>query len=256
MIALQLDVFMIRNGLFGQDYGMKLFLALVGLTICIVFWYKTKKPDYLAVFLTGIVVWSAFEILITVLNIRYIEDAVLFGFDLHWIPASIIRGASEGSVVALVGITAADFIYREDTRNKAIPAAILVLGFFVVRTLLTGLPVRAVGEAVLSRRAVFAWPSVLLFTLLLAFNLFWYFRASDSASRTRARNMFIAIFVLSSIWSVAQYIANVRWVEVGMLQAAPLVEFLVFAWDIVFEVAMCYVTFYTIPHFLGVIDKR
>jgi hypothetical protein len=253
---MQLDVFMIRNGLFGQDYGMKLFLALVGLTICLLFWYKTKKRDYLAVFLTGIVVWSIFEILITVLNIRYIEDAVLFGFDLHWLLASVVRGASEGSVVALVGITAGDFIYREDTRNKAIPAAILVLGFFVARTLLTGLPVRAVGEAVLSRREVFAWPSVLFFMLILAFNLFWYFRAIDTASRTRARNMFIAIIVLSSIWSIAQYIANVRWIEIGVLQAVPILEFLVFAWDIVFEVAMCYVSFYTIPHFFGVIGKE
>ena len=255
-MMMQLDVFMIRNGLFGQDYGMKLFLALVGLTICLVFWYKTKKPDYLAIFLTGIVIWSFFEILITVLEIRYIEDAVLFGLDLHWLPASIVRGASEGSVVALVGITAGDFIYRTDTRNKAVPAAILVLGFFVARTLLTGLPVRAVGEAVLSRRAVFALPSVLFFMLILAFNLFWYFRASGSEARTRARNMFIAIIILSSIWSIAQYIANVRWIEIGVLQAAPLLEFFVFAWDIIFEVAMCYVSFYTIPEFLGLIKKE
>jgi hypothetical protein len=133
---------------------MTLFLALVGLTICLVFWYKTKKRGYLAVFLTGTVVWSTYEILITVLNIRYIEDTVLLGFDLHWLPASVVRSASEGSVVALVGITAGDFIYRTDTLNKAIPAAILVLGFFVARTLFTGLPARAVGEAVLSRREV------------------------------------------------------------------------------------------------------
>ena len=247
---------MIRNGLFGQDYGMKLFLALVGLTICLVFWYKTKKRDYLAVFLTGVVVWSCFEILITVLGIRYIEDAILFGFDIHWLPASVLRGASEGSVVALVGITAGDFIPNRETRKFAIPAAIVLLGFFVTRTLLTGLPLRAVGEAVLSRRAVFAWPSVLFFMFILAFNLFWYFRTSDTAARTRARNMFIAIIVFSMIWSTAQYIANVRWVEIGVLQAVPLLEILVFAWDIIFEVAMCYVSFYTIPQYLGLLSQR
>jgi hypothetical protein len=202
------------------------------------------------------VVWSFFEILITVLSIRYIEDAVLFGFDLHWLPASVLRGASEGSVVALVGITAGDFIPNNETRKYAIPAAILLLGFFVARTLLTGLPVRAVGEAVLSRRAVFAWPSVLFFMLILAFNLFWYFKASDTSARTRARNMFIAILVFSTIWSLAQYIANVRWIEIGVLQAVPLLETLVFAWDIILEVAMCYVSFYTISHFLGIIKKE
>ncbi|MHA1926817.1 MAG: hypothetical protein ACW974_12940, partial [Candidatus Thorarchaeota archaeon] len=244
------------NGLFGQDYGMKLVLALIGLTICIVFWQKSKKRDYVAVFLTGIVVWSFFEILITVLSIRYIEDAVLFGFDLHWLPASVLRGASEGSVVALVGITAGDFIPNKETRKYAIPAAILLLGFFVARTLLTGLPLRAVGETVLSRRAVFAWPSVLFFMLILAFNLFWYFRASNPAARTRARNMFVAILVFSTIWSIAQYIANVRWVEIGALQAVPLLEILVFTWDIVFEVAICYVSFYTIPQYLGILTQE
>jgi hypothetical protein len=110
-----------------------------------------------------------------------------------------------------------------------------------------------VGETVLSRREVFAWPSVLFFMLLLAFNLFWYFRASRPEARTRARNMFIAIIVLSSIWSIAQYIANVRWIEIGVLQAIPVLEFLVFARDIIFEVAMCYVSFYTIPHYLGIL---
>ncbi|MHA2395692.1 MAG: hypothetical protein ACXAC0_03245 [Candidatus Thorarchaeota archaeon] len=253
---MQLDVFMIRNGLFGQDYGMKLVLALVGLTICLVFWHRTKKRDYLAVFLTGVVVWSCFEILITVLSIRYIEDAILFGFDLHWLPASVLRGASEGSVVALVGITAGDFIPNRETRRYAIPAAILLLGFFVARTLLTGLPVRAVGETVLSRREVFAWPSVLFFMLILAFNLFWYFRASDVTARTRARNMFVAILVFSAIWSIAQYVANVRWIEIGILQAVPVLEILVFAWDIIFEVAMCYVSFYTIPQHLGFLTQE
>ena len=254
--TMQLDVFMIRNGLFGQDYGMKLILALVGLTICFVFWYRTKKWDYVAVFLTGVIVWSFFEILITVLNIRYIQDAVLFGFDLHWLAASVLRGASEGSVVALVGITAGDFIPRKETRKYAIPAGILLLSFFVARTLLTGLPVRAVGEVVLSRRDVFALPSVIFFMILFAFNMYWYFKTSDASAKTRARNMFIAIIVFSLIWSTAQYIANVRWVEIGVIQAVPLLEILVFAWDIVFEVAMCYVTFYTLPQSLGLLSQE
>jgi hypothetical protein len=248
---------MIRNGLFGQDYGMKVLLASIGLAFCLFYWYHTKKRHYLVVFISGVVIWSFFEILITVLSIRYIEDAVLFGNNIHWLPASIIRGSSEGSVVALVGITFGDFIPNKQTRWRAVPAAVLLLSFFVARTLLTGLPTRDVGGVVLSRRDVFAWPSVLFFLVLLAFNIYWYLRVRDQFSRTRVRNMFIAILVFSTIWSVAQYIANVRWIEVlsgaVYLQALPLVEFLVFAWDIIFEVAVCYVSFYTIPHRLGLL---
>jgi len=94
-----------------------------------VFWHKTKKPNYLVVFLTGIVVLSIIKILITVLSIRFIEDAILFGFDLHWMPASVIRGASEGSVVALVGITAGDFNPNKETRKYAVPALLNTLDF-------------------------------------------------------------------------------------------------------------------------------
>jgi hypothetical protein len=68
--------------------------------------------------------------------------------------------------------------------------------------------------------------------------------------------MFIAILVFSTIWSIAQYIANVRWVEFGVLQAVPFLEILVFAWDIIFEVAMCYVSFYTIPQYLGILTQE
>ena len=115
---------------------------------------------------------------------------------------------------------------------------------------------RAVGEVVLSRRDVFALPSVIFFMILFAFNMYWYFKMGDASAKTRARNMFIAIIVFSLIWSTAQYIANVRWVEIGVIQAVPLLEILVFAWDIVFEVAMCYVTFYTLPQSLGLLSQE
>jgi hypothetical protein len=239
---------------------MKFVLAMTGLVLCLIFWQRTKKRDYLVVFLAGVVIWSCFEILITVTGIRFIEDAVIFGRDLHWLPASILRGASEGSVVALVGITAGDFIPNKETRKFAIPAAILLLGFFVARTLLTGLPTRDVGGVVLSRREVFAWQSVLFFMLILAFNIYWYFRLGDTSAKKRALYMFAATLIFSAIWSTAQYIANVRWIEVAeglsYVQAAPGLELLVFAWDIIFEVAMCYVSFFTLPYYLGIIRKH
>ena len=50
-----------------------------------------------------------------------------------------------------------------------------------------------------------------------------------------------------------------RWIEVtvGMsyVQAVLGLELLVFAWDIIFEVAMRYVSFFTIPYYLGFIPS-
>lgn len=50
-------------------------------------------------------------------------------------------------------------------------------------------------------------------------------------------------------------ISLVRRIEIGALQAVPLLEILVLAWDIIFEVDMCYVSFFTIPHFLDIIKE-
>ena len=60
-----LELYMIRNGLFAQDYGFKLILILIGLLICILFLIFAKKYDYLFVFLTGIIIWSVFELIMT-----------------------------------------------------------------------------------------------------------------------------------------------------------------------------------------------
>lgn len=145
---------MIRNGLFGHDYEMKLILALIGLSVCLLFIFLSKKNDYLYVFITGVVVWSIFELMITVLGIRSSVEASIFGIEFHWVLAGIIRGSSEGGVVAIVGIIFGDYIPSRNHIKIALPAAILLLAYFVSRTLINGLPNKNIGSDVLSRREV------------------------------------------------------------------------------------------------------
>jgi hypothetical protein len=250
---------MIRNGLFAIDYEMKLFLALIGFSVCILFIIFSKKNDYLYVFITGVVIWSIFEIMITILDIRSSVEPSIFGIDLHWFLAGIIRGSSEGAVVAIVGIIFGDYISNRDHIKVALPAAILILGFFVSRTLINGLPSKEIGGAVLSRREIFAWPSVLFFLFFSILVFTWYISQKDSQIKNRVRNMFISTCIFSSIWSLAQYVANTRWIEVKndtvFTQAPPILEFLVFTWDIFLEISLCYVAFLVIPIMLNLIKQ-
>ncbi|UCG90322.1 MAG: hypothetical protein JSU57_00925, partial [Candidatus Heimdallarchaeota archaeon] len=250
-------IYMIRNGLFGQDYEMKLILALIGLSVCVLFILFSKKNDYFYVFATGLIIWSIFELMITVLGIRSSIDASIFGIDLHWILAGVIRGSSEGSVVAIVGIIFGDYIPSRKHRKIAFPAAILLLTYFVSRTLINALPRKNIGGDVLSRRDVFALPSVLFFLFFSLFIIIWFLSQKELHIKKRVRNMFITTCIFSLIWSIAQYIANTRWIEIQTnntyVQAPPIVEFLVFTWDILFEISMCYVAFLVVPYILNLI---
>ncbi|UCG00420.1 MAG: hypothetical protein JSW11_12315 [Candidatus Heimdallarchaeota archaeon] len=106
--------------------------------------------------------------MITILGIRSSVEPSIFGIELHWLLAGIIRGSSEGAVVAIVGIIFGDYISSRNHIKIALPAAILILAYFVSRTLINGLPSKEIGGAVLSRREIFAWPSVLFFLFFIS----------------------------------------------------------------------------------------
>ena len=253
-------LYMIRNGQFAEDYGFKLILTLIGLLICVLFIILAKKYDYLFVFITGIIIWSSFELIITALGIRYIVDATFFNLDLNWVLAAILRGCSEGGIVALVGIIFGDYIPRKKTMKFALPAGIILISYFVFRTIMNRLAFRDVGGDVSSRRDVFAWPSVVFFAVFLIFNVIWFILQKDPQLRKRALSMFVTVLVFATVWSVAQYIANTRWIEIsigsGYSQASTIVTILIFAWDLLLEVAICYVAFFTIPDTLKHLIKR
>ena len=249
-------VYLIRNGQFAEDYGFKLILTLIALVVCIVLSILRKKYDYLAVFFTGIIIWSLFEIIMTASGVRFIVEGYLFKphIVLNWIIASILRGSSEGAVVAIVGIIFGDYIPRKKTWKFALPAGLLLIGYFMFRTLNNSLVARDVGGAVSSRREVFAWPSVLLFAIFMVFNIVWFIYSKDPKLRKRALSMFVTILMFATLWSVSQYFANTRWIEIdtggSFVEASPIITILIFAWDLIIEVALCYVAFYTIPNTL------
>jgi hypothetical protein len=201
---------MIRNGQFASNYEFKLVLILIGILICVLFIVFQDKKDYFYIFITGMVVWSGYETIITLLGIRGVITANFMGMELNWLLAVILRGSSEGAVVALVGIIFGDYFPQKKYRKIAIPSAIIVLFYFVTRTLMNSLPSRDIGGVVGSRREVFVWQSVLFFVIISIIAISWYIKENNAKIKECARNMFIILIIFSTVWSIAQYIANTR----------------------------------------------
>ena len=51
------SIFMIRGGSFGEDFGRKLIMSIIGLLICVYDWKTNdKRKDYFWVFIVGTII--------------------------------------------------------------------------------------------------------------------------------------------------------------------------------------------------------
>jgi len=73
---------MIREGSFGEDFGLKLIISIIGLLICIYDWRTNdKRKHYFWVFITGTIIWSFAELVLQMADIRVLHEKDLFGID-------------------------------------------------------------------------------------------------------------------------------------------------------------------------------
>jgi hypothetical protein len=72
--------------------------------------------------------------------------------------------------------------------------------------------------------------------------------------------MLAVMVIFAAVWTVAEVVANVRWIEVGApgdySLAPPALAFGAFAWDVVAEIGLMYVPFLAIPHIFGAIKTK
>ncbi|MHA1734127.1 MAG: hypothetical protein ACTSU5_19465 [Promethearchaeota archaeon] len=118
-------------------------------------------------------------------------------------------------------------------------------------------PSMDVGGDVNSRRDLFTGPALVFMLGFLALDLAWLARTSP-ANRERVAYMLVVMVLFGSAWTLGEFCANTRWVEVGSLpsdlsRAPPLVEFGAFAWDVVMEFAFVFVPFLIVPSVLGLV---
>lgn len=265
------SIFMIRGGGFGEDFGSKLIMAIIGVLICVYDWKTNdKRKDYFWVFITGTIIWSSAELILQLAGTRALQEKYLFGLDVTnalWLTIPL-QGMSEGALVAVIGMVFGDRMLNKETRKTGIIIFIIVLGGLSLSYLRYGINYDSVNAGNLkipSRRDIFPLSAVIFIIILCSIALLWL-ATTDSYARKRGIMMDIIMAVFIAVWTLSEWLTGQRWIEVGTInsdgsysnlrRAPPLIEFGALAYDVLIEVSLIYVPFLAIPYLLGLIKTE
>ncbi|MFO7798016.1 MAG: hypothetical protein R6W84_17890 [Promethearchaeia archaeon] len=269
------SIFMIRGGIFGYDFSVKLLIALFGITLCYYDWKENEKRlDYFWVFLIGTLIWSLAEFLLQLVGIRELQDKFFFGINItscFWFTIPL-QGMSEGAFVALINLFVGDRLLDKEKRKEGL---FVLFGYHIINFGITYSILFSLGYnflnvnvgdlSVPSRRDIFTIPSLIYLALFIAPFIYWYIR-TNKRLRKRANHMFLLMLITVSIWTLLEWLTGQRWIEVGiktsegtysnLTRAPPLIEFLALAYDVVIEIVLMYMPFLAIPYLLGLIKSE
>ncbi|GAB4307989.1 MAG: hypothetical protein Kow0069_05860 [Promethearchaeota archaeon] len=252
-------VFMIRGGAFGTDFEAKLVMVAAAFAGVLYDWRRRGRLDYAWTFLFGTATWTLAELVLQTSGVREIHQATLFGAPLPFAASVTLQGASEGAVVAVLGLFCGDRMLEKGSRWRGALVLLLTTAAAATKALLGGPPDRDVGGDVPSRREVFAAGPVAFLSVVGALVVAWCWR-TDSQTRRRVLAMFVSMVVFAGFWTLAEFVANARWIEVesagGLVLAPPALQFGALAWDVVVEIALAYIPFFAVPRVLGLIKSQ
>jgi len=265
------SILMIRGGSFGEDFGQKLILSLIGLAICVYDWkVNDKRKDYFWVFLVGTVIWSLAELSLQFGGTRVLQKKYFFGIEVTralWLTIPL-QGMSEGAFVAVIGMLFADRFLNEETRKKWVGIFLIVFGILLALALPNGInydSVPADDTSIPSRRDMFNMTSIFFIIFMCALAIGWLVTTTPEA-RKRGIAMYLVMATFIAWWTFTEWLTGQRWIEVGTLQsdgtysnlrrAPAIIEFLALAYDFMIEVSLIYVPFLAIPYWLGLIKKE
>ena len=269
------NVFMIRGGAFGTDFGIKLIFSIITILICIYDWKTNdKRLDYFWVFLTATLILIMAEVMMQTTGIRAIREKYLFGIDITtWLWLTIpLQAISEIAYVAIVGVLFGDRIMKEESRKQW---TIILIIFLILRFLIPSIVLVSMGHNfanvnagdpnIPSRRDLFALGTVISISILSFIAIFWLVK-TDSETRKRGLFMFFAGLIYSICWTLSEWVIGQRWIEVGiqnpsgtysnLRRADPLLEFSALAYDTIIEMALVNTAFLAIPYLLKLIKSE
>lgn len=264
------SVFLIRGGSFGNDWGAKLIVAIIGIIGCI-YDYKTndKRLDYFWVFITGTIVWSAVELSLQLSGGRVLQEKYFFGIvvtEYLWFTIPV-QAMCEAGTIGVMGVFYGDRILNKETRRSGIIVFALILVYVTIVTLSNGINYNNidVGGNVPSRRIMFTIGGTIATALIIAPTVYWLY-TTDPESRKRGLYMIYVMLVWSIVWNIGQWLAGERWIEVGvqnpdgsysnLRRADPMLEFWAMVYDTIFDITLVYSPFLAIPYLLRLIKSE
>ena len=260
-------IFLIRGGFFGWEFTHKLLYVIFGLILCIYDWKKNKRKDYFWIFIFGTFLYIGSEIMLYFFGGRVMQVNLLFGMDITSMPWLWIPLLAVGDVVMLAVITLffADRIRNSETRKKwGILFIVWIVGRDVLPyIILFGLGYRfdTTSSGVLySRRNMIEMGTIIALSIFVGIAIIWLVKA-DKKSRRRGLYMIGVMIILLTVWSFGEWFSGQRWIAVGPEEgpwtiAPPLLQFAMFAYDIVIEMGLFTLCFLAIPYFLKLIKSK
>lgn len=241
-------LFIIRNGDFGTDYFSKLLFLIFSLIVCFYDFKKNNRKDYFFIFLIGTFIWFLVEFSVQALGIR-VTEAFMFGLPLPIFIAALLRGAAEGGFIILFGVFFADRL------NKKWILTFLILCVLVFSlTLLTQQGVSTNGE-VASRRDLLNTGGLVYMSLMIIFDIFWLSKTT-SKIRKRAIYSLLAMIIFTGAWTLGEYLAGTRWIELGSVLAPSYLQFIGLSYDVIVEIGLAYIPFLGLAYMLGLIKEK
>lgn len=106
-------IYMIRAGEFGAKLAPRLLFSFFAFGPVAWDLVRNRRLDYLWIFLTGLLIWTAAEAILQTGAVRTMVPQSLYGFPISPAAAILIQGAAEGASVAILGIFIADRLLKK-----------------------------------------------------------------------------------------------------------------------------------------------
>ncbi|MBD3337611.1 MAG: hypothetical protein GF353_00790 [Candidatus Lokiarchaeota archaeon] len=275
------NVYMVRGGIgvgpFNTDFNVKLIFAIATACMVIYDWKKNNRLDYFWVSIFGTLIWTVAETFLQLRGYREFQKNYIFGLPLPGFIAIPLQGLVEGGFIAVTCLFITDWIRQKQTRHLAIIIYGILMGVMFIGSFVNGIQTPNYGGNVPSRRNMTAITPLIFLGILTYANLAFfvihprpqwegrkigtYLRIKPTrGDRIRGYYMFVLMLIFGTVWTVGEYLAGTRWIEVGSegsTRHAPiLIEILAFAFDIIIEITVAYIPFYTLPLGLKLIKSE
>jgi len=275
------NVFMIRGGTgsgpFNTSFDVKFIFAVCTILLIIYDWKKNDRLDYLWVCIFGTLIWSAAEGFMQLTGVRAFQQNYLFGIPLPLAIAIPFQGLVEGAFIAVTCLFLGDLMREKKTRLLSIAAFTVLMVLMSAFAFTEGIQVPNYGGEVPSRRNMTSIIAIILLCVLIYANIAFfiihprekwegrrlgtYLKIKPSRNdRIRGYYLFLLMLIFGTVWTVTEYIAGSRWIEVGVagstVHADPVIEFLALAWDVIVEITVAYIPFFTLPLGLKLIESQ
>lgn len=260
-------VFMVRGseegtGFFNSNFEIKL-LYLVGIFLLILLdWKLMGRKDYLRVFTAGTITWSIVELVLQLGGFRQLVTIYIFGWEVPFIIQVIMKGAVEGAGVAVFCIFFSDRALEGSNKSRLVWMTVfgILMLLMALDAFRFGVQTPNYGGDVPSRRSMYEVIPIIYLTVFSAIGFGWLIKTKYPDLRKRGFWLFIFMVMFGAVWTIAEYYAGTRWIEVGEFgnsqHAPPWVEFWALTFDVVIEIAAVYVPFFAIPVMEGSIKSK